>query len=314
MKNVYFLLVFAVFVVLFSCKNEDQQKDLHQDSYSPGDVTTTGSYNEEEYSKNEISSLDDLTGGEKDNAYNDYDDPDLPPTTGELTPEEIEKIGKKIIKNADISIELKNYEEGINRIKNTIIKFEGEINNETESNYDNYISNVLVIKVEASKFDSLINEIMKGEGKIVSKNIWVNDVTEEYIDVYQRLKNKKAIEQQYLALLKKAYTVNEILNVTQYLRQIQEEIEASIGRLKYMDDQSQYSTITLRISYTGETIAYKETFWDKVKVGLEAGWQGVVYFVIAIFYIWPIWIIVGIIIFVVRRQMKKKEAEKKQNQ
>ena len=67
-----------------------------------------------------------------------------------------------------------------------------------------------------------------------------------------------------------------MLNVTEYLRRIQEEIESSEGRLKYMDDQSDFSTITLNISYVGETIAYKETFLDKLEEGLAVGWQGVV--------------------------------------
>ena len=148
---------------------------------------------------------------------------------------------------------------------------------------------------------------------VKSKSIYVDDVTETYVDFYQRLKNKKNVEKQYNELLKKAGTISEILNVQEHLRRLREEIEATEGRLKYIDDQSKFSTITLTISYIGETIAYKETFWDRIFEGLQAGWEGVVYVIIAIFYLWPLWILIGIIIFVVRFKLKKQAQKKSQN-
>lgn len=305
MKTASYFLWALSLLFFISCSDSDSfTSDSMSDNYSPTDVNTD--YYEEDqqklYDKSELD-YDDVPDGGMDSPNET--------TIDQVTEDELDVIGKKIIKNADISLEVKDYVKDISNIKSTLEHFDCYITNESESNSGNYISNTLTIRVKSSQFDSLMNEILSGDGKITSKNIYVNDVTEQYVDIFQRLKNKKSIEKQYLELLKKAYTVNDVLNVTEYLRRIQEEIESSEGRLKYMDDQSNFSTITLNISYTGETIAYKETFLDKLEEGLAVGWQGVVYFIIAIFYLWPLWIVLGIIIFVVRRQIKKKKKSDK---
>ncbi|MBN2891011.1 MAG: DUF4349 domain-containing protein [Bacteroidales bacterium] len=314
MKSAKFLLLIFTLSFLFSCqdsKYSDETSEMYTESYAPGEIST--GYNTPENQK------DAMYYGEEEYSYDDYDDVGDVTEGGNtssiqpITADEIKKIGKKIIKNADVSLEVEDYNKDMTKLRNTFKEYDCYITNENESNYENYISNIIVIRVKSSQFDSLMNSILNGNGKVTSKSIYVDDVTEQYVDVYQRLKNKKSIEQQYLELLKKAYTVNDVLNVTQYLRMIQEEIESSEGRLRYMDDQSDYSTITLRITYSGETIAYKETFWDKAVEGMETGWQGVVTFIVALFYLWPIWILLGIIIFVVRRSVKKYNSNKTKN-
>jgi hypothetical protein len=160
----------------------------------------------------------------------------------------------------------------------------------------------------------LLNEILDGDLTVISKNIYVNDVTSTYVDLYQRLKNKKLVEQQYNELLKKAYTIDDILMVTQYVRQIREEIESTEGQMLLINDQAKYSTIVLTVTKNHpETIA-KTKFGNLLWEGMQYGWKGVQYLVIAIFTIWPVWIIVGIIIFVVRKQMKKKSKQVENNQ
>lgn len=315
MKTLNLSFFIMALVVMFGCsKSDNGETSMYVEDYANSPDATgyyeEGSMDQKMYTDGEVAynEFDELED------YEDYDDqPDDITTTEPITEEELEKIGKKIIKNADVSIVLEDYKRDMKKIKDTLQHFDCYISSETESNYDNYISNSITIRVKSEQFDSLMSAILSGNGKVTSKNIYVNDVTEQYIDVYQRLKNKKSIEKQYLELLKKAYTVNDVLNVTQYLRVIQEEIEASEGRLKYMDDQSAYSTIVLSVSYSGETIAYRETFWDRIKEGMEVGWDGVVTFVVGIFYVWPLWILLGIVIFVIRRSVKKYNSKKNKN-
>jgi len=221
------------------------------------------------------------------------------------------KIGKKIIKNANLTIEAKDYDKSLQRIKEVTKKFDCYISNETQNTYITSITGTITLRVKSSQFDSLLNQILKGDEKIVSKNIYINDITEEYVDLYARLKNKKIAEQQYQEIMKKAYTVNDILNVQEYLRRIREEIEATQGKMKFIDNQAEYSTISITLTYNGPDI-YKKTFWDTILKALKGGWTGIKYFVIAIFYIWPLWILLGIIIFAAKRISKKKQNQKQQ--
>jgi len=306
--KIYKLLFISVFLSIFAACSDDTNYDNSKvsENYSPDETNTV--YNQEKISEEDF--YDDDDGSMPNDQYDNIT------TTGTnipITDEELKKIGKKIIKNADISLVFSDYEKDIKALKDTLKKYNCEITNETESNYENYISNTIVLRVEATKFDSVMNAILSGDGTVTSKNIYVSDITSQYIDTYQRLKNKKSVEKQYLELLKKAYTVNDVLNVTEYLRRVQEEIESAEGTLKYWDNQSTFSTITINISYSGETIAYKKTFWNKISEGLDAGWQGAIAVIIVIFYLWPIWILTGIIIFVVKRKLKKKLSRVKKN-
>lgn len=298
MKNKILNFAILSLILLFSNCNKQENKNaiFEEKSY------TQANYEEEKQAKQ------DYVEQQRDNQLKDQDPSQS--NTG-LTDDEIKKIGKKIIKNASLSIEAKDYNKTLERIKNITKKYDCSISEETQNTYSTSISGTLTIRVKSAQFDSLMAELLTGDEKIVSKNIYINDVTEQYVDLYSRLKNKKIAEQQYQEIMKKAYSVNDILNVQEYLRRIREEIEATQGRMKFIDNQVDYSTINISLTYNGPDVN-NNTFWDMLLKGLEGGWTGIKYFVIAIFYVWPLWILLGIIIFAARRISKKKQNKKQQ--
>jgi len=273
---------------------------------------------------------DDVSSYQQNKSYYDeelvddaYDDPsggqtplsdDLSTTTPTdqtgLTTDELDAIGRKIIRNGDVSLELSDYQAGLKHIKDTIAGFDCEITSEAENNYSSYISNTIVIRVKSSQFDSLLSAVLSGNGKIISKNIYSDDVTQQYVDVFLRLKNKKAVAERYRDLLKRANTINEILNVEQYLRIIEEEIESAEGLLMYWDNQASYSTLTVSLTYYGEeTPIVSDSFFNKLFEGIKMGWEGILMFILGLVTVWPLWILIGIVIFVISRQVKKKRAK-----
>lgn len=307
-KNVFILSVLMLFVI--SCKN-----DYSSNEYDDGGGYITNT--------DDVASYDMTKGYDYEETIDDFDatgqsiPPDnqqtnTPTSTDQtvITADELSKIGRKVIRNGDVSLELSDYEIGIKQIKDTLTVFDCEIISEAENNYSSYITNTIVISVKSSQFDSLLSAVLSGDGRIISKNIYANDVTQQYVDVYIRLKNKRVVADQYREILKRAYTINDILNVQQYLRQIEEEIEVSEGQLFYWDQKSDYSTLTLTITYYGEqTPVAKDTFWSNLLEGLVMGWEGLLFFLLVIVRLWPLWFLAGIIIFVVLRQIKKQKVK-----
>ncbi len=222
--------------------------------------------------------------------------------------ENIPVVEAKIIKTGNVSIKVDNYTEEIKNIKNIISKFNGRIISEKENSYSYGISNDIQISIKNNLFDSLINTITKNQN-VLSKEITAQDVTEEYIDVTSRIESKKLIRDRYKDLLKQAKTINEILNVEDKLRVIQEEIEAKQGRLNYLKIKTKYSTINLTVTQEDSNI-YEPDFFSKIAKGFESGWNGLKIFFLILIYLWPLWLIlVGIFIWL-KYYLKKRKARK----
>jgi len=128
-----------------------------------------------------------------------------------------------------------------------------------------------------------------------------------------RLETKKAYLQQYRNLLNKASRVSDMLEIEREIRTITEEIESTQGRLKYLTDQVNYSTLTLTLT---EPIEFKyeaearDSFWERLKEGVSGGWYGLINFIIGIFSIWPFWIAVGAAWYFVAKWWKKRKKAK----
>jgi uncharacterized protein YydD (DUF2326 family) len=103
------------------------------------------------------------------------------------------------------------------------------------------------IRIPSSKIDNFISYI-DNNYEVNSKNKYVEDVTESYVDNDARIKNLAAEEAQVLEILKKANTVDEILKVQNELYRIRGEIEVLQSRKKMWDRQVDYSTVRLSIS------------------------------------------------------------------
>ena len=103
-----------------------------------------------------------------------------------------------------------------------------------------------------------------------------------------------------------------MIEVEEQIRQLEEEVESAEGRMRCMDDQVSYSTLTVILSQRSEAGSpYRETFWDRVKDSVSVGWQGLVSFVVVFLGLWPLWLILGAAVFVwsrVRRRRKQKKA------
>ena len=154
--------------------------------------------------------------------------------------------GLILIKTGSLNFAVKNFDTAYESIKTKIQNSNGYITSENSRGSKN---TNLVIKVPVSDFHQLLELIEKEADQkyLVTKSVNSQDVTEEYIDVESRIKSKKAIETRYLEILTKARNVTEILKVEKELGKIRTEIEQAEGRLQYLRNRSNYSTISLTI-------------------------------------------------------------------
>lgn len=224
-----------------------------------------------------------------------------------------QKIPLKIIKTADIFMQVKDYKENRKAILAIVQKSGAYIATENQANNSYNIANDMTIRIKPEGFDDLLDKILEQSVYVDSKKITAQDVTADYVDTEARLKSKRDVEVRYTEILKKANTIKDILEVEEKLRQIREEIESCEGKLKYLTDQVSYSTINLHF-YEKIDFQPESGFFHAIGKAFKAGWKGLQMFLIGIIYLWPLWIIAVIIFYAIRWFIKRSGKKKLQKQ
>lgn len=84
-------------------------------------------------------------------------------------------------------------------------------------------------------------------GKVTYHNLEGEDVTEQYIDVEARLKNKIALRDRLKLHLEKAKDVKDILAIENELNRVQSDIDSMEGQIKSLRGKVDYATIVLNL-------------------------------------------------------------------
>lgn len=222
------------------------------------------------------------------------------------------KISKKIIKNGEMSIAVGKISEAKTKVENVIKKNNGYTQNETFRNSDTAEELNLTIRVPYQNFDSLINSFSNGIGSVEFKTITADDVTEEYTEISIRLANKKIYLEKYRDMLKKAGTTKDILQIQENIRELEDEIDVAEGRLRFIDDRVNYSTLNLSLfkekvrSSTTSKIGFGSRFGDS----LTEGWNSFICFFLGVISFWPFLVLTPLLVFIWKKWKAKKRHEK----
>ena len=274
--KIYKILILLITFLIFSCSSESE----------------TGGFSESKMSISpEMAMMEDVRIS-------------TPPTS--LGNEE-----KKIQRNANISIEVKNLDESIDKLNEIILLFNAEIisSNKGGMDFGQPYANIR-IRVLSGNLDSAINEFKKLSTKIISENIYTNDVTEEFIDTEARLKIMKSTEDRFNSLLLKSETVEEIIKVEKELMRIRGDIESLEGRLNYLSKTTDTSEINLnlneQIPITGESWKINDSFTSALQ-NLSSFAKWLADFIINIIVFIPAIIVIALIIIFLRKLIKNRK-------
>jgi hypothetical protein len=215
--------------------------------------------------------------------------------------------GRKLTKEATISFETKDFKSACAEIRNLITKHQGLINK--ESNYVQENKDLAAnfdARIPAKSFNLFLQEMESVNGKIVDKQINIEDITANYLDVEARLKSKKELEARYIQILAKATKVTEMLEIEKQLNDQREEIESVEGRFKFM--QHEVANNLVHITITEPKIA-TSGFFGKAFKALSTGWSILLDFLIAVLSLWP-FIVLGTVVWFFLRRYRIKQKEK----
>jgi hypothetical protein len=217
---------------------------------------------------------------------------------------------RKVIQNAEMTIESDNPNEGQRKIGVIAEKHGGFVviseskHNEAASHNVASTEVNVVVRVPAQKFQATLDEIRAVGGRILHDKSSGQDVTEEYIDLEARIRTKRALEAQFLEIMKQTRNISDAMSVQAQLADVRTEIERLEGRRRFLENQSALSTINVTLHTPTPVVAaatrgflydLKSALGDGADIGAGI-FLGVIRFLtvmipVTIFILLPTWLV-----------------------
>jgi Domain of unknown function (DUF4349) len=217
---------------------------------------------------------------------------------------------RKIIRNAEMTIEIDDPNEGLRKIATIAEKNGGFVvtseSRENQANAQNLSSTTVTVvaRVPSAQFDEAVEAIRRISARIKLEKRSGVDVTEEYIDLEARIRTKRALEIQFLEIMRQARKISDALEVQSQLANVRTEIESLEGRRRFLENKSALSTISVTLQTPAPLLAATTSgFQQNMKMafgdGLDTASEivlGIIRFVmvmipIALFIMFPSWLL-----------------------
>lgn len=205
---------------------------------------------------------------------------------------------RKIIRNADITIEVDSTTNAQHSVT-SIAESNGGFVVTSEAKQREHVDPSkrtldikLVVRIPSDRFGPALDEIKKLAGNLPGENITGQDVTEDFIDLEARIKTQKALESQFLEIMKQAKNVEDALEVQRQIADVRTNIEQLEGRKRFLANRSSLSTITVNIQ-TPKMIAvspsgFGHTVREAISDSLELASGMLIFFIRTVIVMLPV--------------------------
>lgn len=312
-----FALTFTV-LALVSCgaKKASADEMYYEPEYSEESAKSYSNYG---YSPSENYAVSDdyESGGQSAQTADDKESPSSPGLAIE------DAAARKIIRNADLEVETKEFDEFIKEAEKAIAQFKGYI--ESSEIYGNsyYSSSYrradITARIPAESLDDFIG-IIGDAGNITSKSMTASDITAKYTDLQARIDSYEAERTALLALLEKAVKIDDIIQLREKLTEVNADLDSYKRQIKSYDSLVAYSTVKLsieevdRISPTNEKKGFFAELGERLSENLYNIGQGMrnfaLWFISSLPYLLLFAAVIAAAALIIRKAIRKKRAKK----
>ncbi len=219
-------------------------------------------------------------------------------------------VSRIVIKNTYLSMQVSKV---VDVQKNIVKKAEelgGYMVSSNLSNPQDVPSATVIVRVPAKKLDAALAYFRSLSVKVISENLDGQDVTDQYVDLESRLATYNKTKEKFEAMLDKAVTVQETLEVEREIINVQAQIDSIKGQQDYLKKNAEMAKVTMYLSTDEFALPYAPTeawrpeviFKEAVRsvVGTVRWFAGLLIWLAVYAIIWvPILLVV---LFIRRRQ------------
>ena len=236
----------------------------------------------------------------------------------------LEAANRKILRSAEMTLEVQSTVEAQHRVS-LIAESHGGFVVNSESNQRESVDPAkrtvdikLVVRVPSDQFGATIDQIRQLATNLQGESLKSDDVTEEFIDLEARAKTQKALELQFLEIMKQAKKVDEALEVQSQLANVRAEIEKIEGRRRFLENRAALSTITVNLQsptpIAVSSTGFGRSIRDAASDGIDVATGLILFFVRSLIVMLPVVVLVilplGLVFrFLVRRAKRMRLAQ-----
>lgn len=187
-----------------------------------------------------------------DNMYGDELSADMPLSDVDGAQADPVQSEQMLIWTGSITLEIYNLTNSASLIKAKVKEVGGYVEsssyNDGNSGYypAGTPSVTMKLRVPSDKLDEVLGDV-EGMGKVISKTLSSEDVTERYVDIQARLNTKKELRDRLKKLLDKAVDVKDVLAIEKEFNRIQSDIDSMEARLKSMKGKVDYASLAVTL-------------------------------------------------------------------
>jgi hypothetical protein len=180
-------------------------------------------------------------------------------------------VDRKIIRDANLTLEVASPGDAQRKITSIAESAGGFVVTSEAKRHDNGdpsrqgLEVILVVRVPALQFGPVMDQIRAIGTRGDQEKITGQDVTEEFIDLEARIKTQKALEEQFLEIMKRANKVEDALEVQRQIAEVRTEIEKLEGRKRFLGNRASLSTITVTLREPTALVVSSSSFGRSVK-------------------------------------------------
>lgn len=153
---------------------------------------------------------------------------------------------RRIIYDAEISLVVKKMAELEAQVPKLLKQYNGYVSEaQVDRRQGEKLTGRWKVRIPTTNFDAFLDEIAKS-GIAENRQQTAQDVTEDYVDLEAQIANKKKLEERIVAILKEASgKIKDVIEVEHELARVRGEIEQMEGRLRYLANRTDLTTITI---------------------------------------------------------------------
>ena len=178
---------------------------------------------------------------------------------------------EKIIYSCYAEVETLTFEESCQEITKLIARYGGFLEQSTVSghnyNYEGRRNAEYVIRIPRESFEEVTGSL-SNIGNVPYCSVSAENITSQYRDTESRLATYQVEEERLLAMLEKAETVADMLEIESRLSEVRYNIESLTTTILGWDSLVSYSTLTICLQEVVEYTAEPElTYWQRIGKG-----------------------------------------------